>query len=357
MAEHDAGREETPSDIEFVEVYERGFRQSPEAVGVLRDDGQIVDINETTERLMQVPRRDAIGKTTLELGWWVDPAERDELRRDVEDDGSAIRRIHVRRPDGTTREVEVAVTRVEVSGRMFTFWIGRDVTEHPLSEREIGSLHDGLRAATVARKRLAIAVTLASDRQRHRISDEVRARPIQWLAAALLALETGRDVAEGQSLDTVRRAVAGAIRDLRRITAELRPPVLERDGLLTALRTRLSEFGSMYGIDVELDDRLGDGRMPADTESFAYRAVLEALLAARDRGGVRRMRVTVERPADLVLTIELEGDELSDTSFAAGLFADLDAEAELLASLGGALSVSERDGRTIVSVRVPAELA
>ena len=55
----------------------RVFRSSPDAIAVTLplEDGLIVDVNERFERIFGHRREEAVGKTTLELDLWVDPAE------------------------------------------------------------------------------------------------------------------------------------------------------------------------------------------------------------------------------------------------------------------------------------------
>jgi PAS domain S-box-containing protein len=339
-------------DVEFLELYERWFRQTSEPVGILTE-GRVVDLNDAAERLLAMPRREAIGRSTTDLGWFADPREREEVRAELDRDGTAVRVIHVRQRTGEVRDVYVASTLIRLDGRMFVFWIGRDITGREISEEEAGALRRSLRESTTARRRLAAALIVAAERDRHRIADEIRARPIQWLTAALLALEVPGQATDEETLARVRRAIADSIQDLRRTTVELRPPVLAREGLAEAIRVFLREFEAVYGVRAELDDDAGPVDVTDGTATYAYRCVYEVLPAAHDRGGLERVRVSLAVvEGDLLVTIVLEG-----ASMPASPGPDLGASRDLFELIGGELVVEEAPGRAVVRVRLPADLS
>ena len=78
------------------------------------------------------------------------------------------------------------------------------------------------------------------------------------------------------NLDELQKMVREAMLDMRLLIFELHPPILQKEGLATALRTRLESVEARSGIHTEynvLDER----RLPLEIETELYRIVQEAL--------------------------------------------------------------------------------
>jgi two-component system NarL family sensor kinase len=351
------GDDDVVSSPEFVEIYRSGFRTTPEPVGVVTPDGRVVDLNASAERLLWYPRKDVLGRTMEDLGWWVDPDERESCREQVLRTGTVVRPVRLRRRDGAVRDVYVAATLVEVGARRFVFWIARDVTGQPLSDIEATRLEEELRESMAERRRLVVRLVHAAEQEGARLADELRAGPIQQLTASQLSLEVARgglDAAQREALGRVEASIAEAIGDLRRLSFELRPPVLERDGLGVAVRSLLREFEQSYGLSVDLDDRTGAGVPSGDTSAVAYRVILDSLIAVRDLGGADRVAVSLElRDTDLCVSISVEGmpfDEAHPPTLEA---LGLETVHDLLSSVGGSVELRTTASETIITSIVP----
>ena len=79
------------------------FQSSPYAIVITRQsDGKILEVNPAFEALSGYPRQDAVGKTTLELGMWVDAQERERFLTDLRQEGRVDQREYLfRRRDET----------------------------------------------------------------------------------------------------------------------------------------------------------------------------------------------------------------------------------------------------------------
>jgi PAS domain S-box-containing protein len=79
------------SERAITELHERFatvFHTSPLGIAIGRlDDGVLVDLNPAFEALVGHSRSDAIGRTSLDLGFWVDPAERQAVLERLRTDG------------------------------------------------------------------------------------------------------------------------------------------------------------------------------------------------------------------------------------------------------------------------------
>ncbi len=142
-----------------------------------------------------------------------------------------------------------------------------------------------------------------------------------------------------------------AIRELRVLTHGLRPPVLESDGVVAALRA--ATRGLPAAVDVAGD---GVGRLPPPVESAIYFACLEAVKNAASHAAARRIGVSLHRSGDeLRFAVEDDGDGFDRARAAAGHgLVNLE---DRIGGLGGTLTVSTAPGRgTRVEGVVPVQL-
>lgn len=115
------------------------FMATPDAVLITRAcDGLIDDANEGFTRLTGHSREWCVGRTTLELGLWVEPAERLNLVSTCLKHGSA-RDVEnrFRRANGDIAVVLVSACLLEIDGEQWLYSVTKDITER---ERERAAL-------------------------------------------------------------------------------------------------------------------------------------------------------------------------------------------------------------------------
>lgn len=142
-----------------------------------------------------------------------------------------------------------------------------------------------------------------------------------------------------------------AIRELRVLTHGLRPPVLESDGVVVALRA--ATRGLPAAVAVAGEDI---GRLPPAVESAVYFACLEAIKNATSHASARRVEVTLQRSGEeLRFAVEDDGDGFEPARAAGGRgLINLN---DRIGGLGGTLTVSSAPGHgTQVVGVVPVQL-
>jgi len=135
-------------------------------------------------------------------------------------------------------------------------------------------------AGSVQRDALRRAVQ-AQEVERRRLARELHDETGQALTSILLGLSAveSAESAEAAKIAAaeLRDLVVRTLQDVRRLAVELRPSALDDFGLEPAVR-RLGQTVSEGGeLDVQVEVRLGDERLPADFETALYRIVQEAL--------------------------------------------------------------------------------
>jgi signal transduction histidine kinase len=119
--------------------------------------------------------------------------------------------------------------------------------------------------------------------ERHRLARELHDSVTQSLYSLTLLAETSRRSAQAQDLESVTNYVGRlgevaqqALKEMRLLIYELRPPVLEQEGLAGALQQRLDAVEGRAGVEARLLIEDGD-QLDARVEDALYRIAIEAL--------------------------------------------------------------------------------
>jgi signal transduction histidine kinase len=153
-------------------------------------------------------------------------------------------------------------------------------------------------------------------------------------------------------LQQMQSEAAQLIEEIREISWELRPSVLDDLGLVPAIRSFLSRYSDHYNIDVYLDCVL-KRRLNISIELTIYRIIQEALTNIRKYANVSEASVTV-REMDDVIRVMVEdqgkGFDMNLQTQGVGLFS-MDERAR---SVGGELTISTSpDKGTKVILEIP----
>ena len=129
------------------------FRSSPDWVVISAlKDGFYVDVNETFLRMTGYRRDEVIGRTSEELGVWINPKKRKETMETLEEEGS-IQNVEVdfRMKGGQIRHMLWSAELIDFGGEQCLLAVARDITERKQAEEE--------RLERVRQKGTAILVT------------------------------------------------------------------------------------------------------------------------------------------------------------------------------------------------------
>jgi signal transduction histidine kinase len=158
-----------------------------------------------------------------------------------------------------------------------------------------------------------------------------------------------------EHLRVLRNTAQEALAEMRLLIYELRPPVLEQEGLVAALQARLMAVEGRVGLQARLRVE-GEGRLPAETEEGLYRIAQEALNNALKHAHAHNITVCL-RCASQGGNVSLEviddgqGFDVVTARGKGGL--GLSAMEERATELGGRLSIVSKLGegtRVLVEV-------
>lgn len=129
------------------------------------------------------------------------------------------------------------------------------------------------------RRRLLSYVVRAQEGERTRIANDIHDDPLQKLVAAKMKVELlGRANGDPRGLEDITETLRSCISSLRLLLFDLRPPILDEEGVGAAIRYVLGEWNSDIGYDVQ--DELGI-EIPDETRAIFFRIAHEALSNAR----------------------------------------------------------------------------
>jgi two-component system sensor histidine kinase UhpB len=146
-------------------------------------------------------------------------------------------------------------------------------------------------------------VLAAQEAERVAIARDLHDEVGQLLTGVLLQLGSIEGAAPeyGDELDVAKSAVRRALDEVRRISGELRPEMLEHLGLVSALTELTTTFGRVSGIRIE---RRFDRELPKldpDTELAVYRIAQESLTNVARHAQATRVTISLERGTDSVV--------------------------------------------------------
>jgi two-component system sensor histidine kinase UhpB len=153
------------------------------------------------------------------------------------------------------------------------------------------------------RRRSARRVLAAQEAERVGIARDLHDEVGQLLTGVLLQLNGIADAAprHRSEIDEAKEAVRRALDEVRRITSELRPEMLEHLGLVSALTELTTTFGRVSGIRVERDFDPSLPKLAPETELAVYRIAQESLTNVARHAHASHVTIALEGGRDSVV--------------------------------------------------------
>lgn len=241
------------------------------------------------------------------------------------------------------------------------------------ADDEIGSLADAFNqmAANLEVSRQAIAekdaarthlleqLITAQEEERKRIARELHDDVGQALTSLIVGMKVVGQMeaaAEmGEKLESMRHFAAETLEQVRLLSRQLRPSVLDDLGLDAALKRYADEFSQRHpAITVDLHFDL-PGRLPPAVETTLYRIVQEAMTNAARHSGGRSVSVLLgQHDRRLQAIVEDDGHGFDvEAARRAGRSVGIHGMAERADLVGGHLEIESGDDGTTIYVEVP----
>jgi signal transduction histidine kinase len=232
-------------------------------------------------------------------------------------------------------------------------------------ERSVRAAADALADLRMAYERLALLherFDAAKEDERRFIAHELHDELGQMLTVIKLRLSMrGRGGDGSEQTSETLGLIDGMIDRIRKISADLRPPLLDEVGLFPALRVYVDAQSALSGVPIELSSHDADERrLDPDREIACFRVVQESITNALRHASPKRIRVKAARlPSAISLSIADDGsgfdtEELAVVASAGHL--GIVGMQERVHARGGSFRISSRRGSgTTVDVEMPIE--
>lgn len=177
--------------------FRSAFTSNPAIMSLARlRDGVLFEVNDAFVSMTGFLREEAIGHSTLDLGLWVHPEERDTLMHDVRTHGMVRNReVTIRLRDGRIRSALLAAELVEIDAEPCILTASLDVTERKEAEeklrralareKELGDLKSNFVSLVSHEFRTPLEVILSSaeilQRYHDRLAPDQRARQLGFI--------------------------------------------------------------------------------------------------------------------------------------------------------------------------------
>jgi PAS domain S-box-containing protein len=156
----------------------------------------------------------------------------------------------------------------------------RGLADQASSAIENAELFEQVRAGREHEHKLAKSLVDIQEAERRHIAKELHDHLGQVLTGLQFMLETAKNQAGGElrsNLEEIQNSVSDIIGQVREMSLNLRPSMLDDMGLLPTLQWHLERFTKQTGIQVDFHETSVEGRFPAEVETAAYRIIQEAL--------------------------------------------------------------------------------
>ncbi len=312
-------------------------------------EGRYLEVNPTFLSRLGYTRDQVVGHTTLELGIWENPAQREELVRRLKADGKVVQfETYLR---GAKKKALIwlsAAELIDIDGESCILIISDDITEQRQSEERL--------------KDVSARLIRAQEEERNRIARELHDSLNQKLALLCIDLEEfsqthrNREVTEWLNAWSLKLQDASA--DVDELSHQLHPSKLDHLGFIPAVESLCRELSGRRGFKVNFVHQgapAGFDHLDKEVALCAYRIVQEALSNTIKHSGALMARVLIRRrnrALQLLITDAGKGFCIEDARLKGRL--GLLSMEERLRLANGKLVIRSRPNRgTQVEARIP----
>ena len=260
----------------------------------------------------------------------------------------------------------VAATRAEVEARVQrTFYYIGGITLSALLLVFASGLFLNIRErrlADVKLKELTQRVFDAQEEERGRVARELHDGISQIIVGVRYALENAkRRYAKGddRAAETLNKGIDNltlAANEVRRISRDLRPGVLDDLGLGPAVKTLGEDFEARTGIKVSFETVVFRNRLEQDTKIALYRIAQESLTNIERHSGATLVAISLRgHRSGATLRIDDNGHGISGKPKSSGEQKGIGLRnmEERIEQLGGTLNISSSGNGTTIEAHVP----
>ena len=341
--------------------YQHLFNRLPVGLFCAAPDGRITDANPAMVEMLGYPNRETLLPANARRLFanasqrrrWVAAAQRSGNIEQFE--------LELRRYDGKLIWTEINARAVSDHQGRTQHWDGsaEDITDRKRAEEALRDSREELRA-------LAAYLQSVREEERTRVAREVHGEVGQALAGLKTELAwLERKLTQGpgpaslslvlERLKALPEAVAAMSATVEKITTELRPAVLDAQGLEAAIAWQVRDFEVRTGIRCVFESKVGKARLDPDRATAVFRIFQDTLTNIVRRAKPTQASIHLRQEGDkLVLEVQNDGRGVAGREISGTRSLDVLGMRERATSLNGEVDIVSRQGDgTRVGVRIP----
>ncbi|MCU1268076.1 MAG: hypothetical protein JWM21_4394 [Acidobacteria bacterium] len=327
---------------EAEQKYRELFENAKDAIYVHDLNGRYTSINPAAEALSGYSREEILGRSFAEFiaPEYLGPVH-ENLCRKLSDAGETSYEVEVIAKDGRRVPVEINSRLIRKNGEAVGIQgIARDITERKRAQEAMRSYPRRL--------------IEAQETERENIARELHDEIGQVLTAVRINLQSAlRSSGKETFLLRIEDSIAvvdEALKQVRELSLQLRPSLLDDMGLTAALRWYANRYALRTGFTVEIQSDCENGRLRRELETACFRIAQEALTNIARYTEATRVLIELKRAqGTLALLIRDDGPgfdvEALFNNASAGAALGLRGMEERALSLEGHFQINSAPGR------------
>jgi PAS domain S-box-containing protein len=302
----------TVTDVTEYKQLERTYQtlveQSLQGLAIFQD-GHIVFANSALARLCGYPVEELLTFSPDRLNEMVHPQDQTAFQQHLAlclgvkgaDPQLEFRLVC---PDGETRWINLYANLIEYHGQPALKLVYLDISRRKQVEAENEELLEALTEQNTRLRELGARLTEVQETERQHLARELHDQVGQSLTALGFRLNFLKtEVGERGAPDHLAEALTlldQATDSIRRVTAELRPPMLDERGFVEALRWHAGKVTGWAGVAINLEADELDPRPPLLVEHHLFRIAQEAVNNAVKHSGASEIAISIQAKKYLI---------------------------------------------------------
>lgn len=328
------------------------------AIFTMDKNGNVTTWSRAAREMLGWSQEEVIGKPPPHIGLDRRIEYQQLVRRVLA--GESIKNYETRRLTKKKGPIEVSLNAAplyfednRIDGLMV---IANDITAQKKAREALDRMHQELAKEYQIRKQISKRLLQMLEDDRRQVARELHDHLGQQLTTMRIKLETRynviRDNGSGneQVFKETIRQLDNIINELRRISRGLRPEMLEKLGLIPAVRSLIKEVEIAADLNIHFFSRKVPERFDREKELTSFRIIQEALTNIIKHASARSVYIDLmAKDKSLILSIEDDGigfdvsdaNQYSCSSGSTGL----SLMRERILQIGGELSIESASGR------------
>jgi PAS domain S-box-containing protein len=327
----------------------------PFYVMLIDEHHHILKANRAVQAQLGLKPEDIIGKYCPEVvhglsePWYACPLE-EAVRK-----GQAVEREALDQKSGRwIRSAIYPTGKLTPDGSRILFHMVSDITDRKQAEEQLQASREQLRS-------LSAHLESVREEERKNAAREIHDELGQILTALKIDLSSlNEGSTEEQQLllektKSMSELIDMAIETVKRISAELRPPILDDLGIAVALEWQAEEFNKRTQIKCEFTSKPQDIVLDPDRSTAIFRIFQEALTNVARHSNASKVKAVLTKETDkIVLTIKDNGKGIEKKQIADPKAFGIIGMRERAHFLGGEVRVNSAPGKgTSITVSIP----